>query len=55
LHSADYVADWIVHDTARDPERPRLQQMLEMAPFPRDAALEVLDVGAGYGADRRRC
>jgi ubiquinone/menaquinone biosynthesis C-methylase UbiE len=50
-HSADYVADWIVHDTARDPERrPRLQKMLEMAPFPRDAALEVLDVGAGYGA-----
>jgi SAM-dependent methyltransferase len=50
-HSADYVADWIVHDTARDPERrPRLQQMLEMAPFPRDAAPEVLDVGAGYGA-----
>jgi SAM-dependent methyltransferase len=50
-HSAEYVADWIVHDTARDPERrPRLQQMLAMAPFPRDAALEVLDVGAGYGA-----
>src|SRR5712671_1289540 len=50
-HSTDYVADWIVHDTARDPERrPRLQQMLAMAPFPRDAAIEVLDVGAGYGA-----
>ena len=39
-HSTDYVADWIVHDTARDPERrPRLQSMLAMAPFPRDAAL----------------
>ena len=50
-HSTDYVADWIVHDTARDPERrPRLQSMLAMAPFPRDAAIEVLDVGAGYGA-----
>ena len=50
-HSADYVADWIAHDTARDPERrPRLQSMLAMAPFPRDAAIEVLDVGAGYGA-----
>jgi ubiquinone/menaquinone biosynthesis C-methylase UbiE len=24
--------------------------MLEMAPFPRAAAIEVLDVGAGYGA-----
>ena len=50
-HSAAYVADWIVHDTARDPERrPRLQSMLAAAPFPRDAAIEVLDVGAGYGA-----
>ena len=50
-HSDQYVADWIVHDVARDPERrPRLQQMIEAAPFPRDAELEVLDVGAGYGA-----
>jgi ubiquinone/menaquinone biosynthesis C-methylase UbiE len=50
-HSDQYVADWIVHDTARDPERrPRLQEMLAAAPFPRDAEFEVLDVGAGYGA-----
>src|SRR5205807_8302734 len=50
-HSEQYVTDWIAHDVARDPERrPRLQQMLEMAPFPRDAAIEVLDIGAGYGA-----
>lgn len=50
-HSKQYVSDWIAHDVARDPERrPRLQAMLEMAPFPRDAAIEVLDVGAGYGA-----
>src|SRR2546430_9353230 len=50
-HSEQYVSDWIAHDVARDPERrPRLQQMLEMAPFRRDAAIEVLDVGAGYGA-----
>jgi ubiquinone/menaquinone biosynthesis C-methylase UbiE len=50
-HSEQYVTDWIAHDVARDPERrPRLQQMLEMAPFPRAAAIEVLDVGAGYGA-----
>jgi SAM-dependent methyltransferase len=50
-HSKTYVADWIVHDTARDPERrPRLQSMLAAAPLPRDAAIEVLDVGAGYGA-----
>ena len=50
-HSAEYVADWIAHDVARDPERrPRLQQMLAAAPFARDAAIEVLDVGGGYGA-----
>jgi tRNA (cmo5U34)-methyltransferase len=50
-HSTDYVAEWITRDAARDPERrPLLQQMLSFAPFPRDAELEVLDVGAGYGA-----
>src|SRR5205085_7012277 len=50
-HSDRYVADWIVHDTARDPERrPRLQSMLAAAALPRDAELAVLDVGAGYGA-----
>jgi len=48
--SADYVAGWIDHDIARDPERrPLLRQMLSSAPFPRDAQLEVLDVGGGYG------
>jgi SAM-dependent methyltransferase len=48
-HSTDYVAEWIKRDAARDPERrPLLRQMLSYTPFPRDAALEVLDVGAGY-------
>src|SRR5215472_395211 len=48
--SADYVSGWIEHDVARDPERrPMLRQMLASAPFPRDAELAVLDVGAGYG------
>ena len=48
--SADYVSGWIEHDVARDSERrPRLRQMLSAAPFARDAALTVLDVGAGYG------
>jgi ubiquinone/menaquinone biosynthesis C-methylase UbiE len=48
--SADYVSGWIEHDIARDPERrPLLRQMLSLAPFPRDAELAVLDVGAGYG------
>ena len=49
-HSADYVAEWIARDVTRDPERrPLLQQMLSFAPFPREAVLDVLDVGAGYG------
>ena len=48
--SADYVAGWIDHDIARDPERrPRLQQMLSAASLARDVELAVLDVGAGYG------
>jgi SAM-dependent methyltransferase len=48
--SVDYVSGWIDHDVARDPERrPLLRQMLSSALFPRDAKLEVLDVGAGYG------
>ncbi len=50
-HSTDYVAEWITRDAARDPERrPLLQQMLSFAPFPSNAELDVLDVGAGYGA-----
>jgi ubiquinone/menaquinone biosynthesis C-methylase UbiE len=49
-HSTDYVSGWITHDVARDPDRrPLLQEMLSFAPFPREAKLEVLDVGAGYG------
>ena len=48
--SADYVAGWINHDITRDPQRrPLLRQMLSSVPFSRDAELEVLDVGGGYG------
>jgi ubiquinone/menaquinone biosynthesis C-methylase UbiE len=48
--SADYVAGWIDHDVARDPERrPLLRQMLSSAPFRRESDLKVLDVGGGYG------
>jgi ubiquinone/menaquinone biosynthesis C-methylase UbiE len=50
-HSTDYVSEWIARDASRDPERrPLLQQMLSLAPFARDAEIDVLDVGAGYGA-----
>ena len=49
-HSTDYVVEWIKRDAARDPERrPLLQRMLSSAPFPREAEIEVLDVGAGFG------
>jgi SAM-dependent methyltransferase len=48
--SAEYVQQWIDSDITRDSERrPILRQMLEIAPFARDAAIRVLDVGAGYG------
>lgn len=49
-HSQAYVEDWIKHDAGRNDERrPRLQRMVGLAPFPHDAAISVLDVGAGYG------
>jgi tRNA (cmo5U34)-methyltransferase len=50
-HSTEYVADWIARDEARDPvRRPRLREMIEVLPYPREARLAVLDVGAGFGA-----
>jgi SAM-dependent methyltransferase len=50
-HSTEYVADWIAQDAGRDPvRRPRLREMLQAAPFPAEAPLRVLDIGAGYGA-----
>jgi 2-polyprenyl-3-methyl-5-hydroxy-6-metoxy-1,4-benzoquinol methylase len=49
-HSQTYVDQWIKRDESRDDERrPRIRQMIAMAKLPRDAAIEVLDIGAGYG------
>jgi SAM-dependent methyltransferase len=49
-HSQSYVDEWIARDTTRDAERrPRLREMLRAAPFTREAAISVLDVGGGYG------
>lgn len=49
-HSQTYVEEWIKRDFSRDEERrPRIRQMIEMTKLPRDAALAVLDIGAGYG------
>src|SRR5690348_14350784 len=50
-HSQEYVTEWIAEDASRDPvRRKRLRDMLAAAPFPRDARLAALDVGAGFGA-----
>jgi ubiquinone/menaquinone biosynthesis C-methylase UbiE len=49
-HSQAYVDEWIARDMTRDAERrPKLREMLAAAPFGRDAAISVLDVGGGYG------
>jgi SAM-dependent methyltransferase len=49
-HSQDYVDGWIKRDATREDERrPRIRRMVALAALPRDAALTVLDVGAGYG------
>ncbi len=49
-HDADYVAEWIARDVTRDEERrPALRAMVALAPFAKDAAIRVLDVGGGYG------
>ena len=49
-HSQEYVDHWIDHDlTSDDERRPILRDMMQQAPFPADAAVEVLDIGAGYG------
>jgi SAM-dependent methyltransferase len=49
-HSQTYVDQWIKRDESRDDERrPRIRQMMALAKLPREAAIEVLDIGAGYG------
>jgi ubiquinone/menaquinone biosynthesis C-methylase UbiE len=49
-HSEEYVDQWIGKDVTRDAERrPVLRRVAQLLPFPRDAAVRVLDVGGGYG------
>jgi SAM-dependent methyltransferase len=49
-HSETYVNRWIKRDGSRDDERrPRIRQMIAEAKLPHEAALNVLDIGAGYG------
>ena len=50
-HSQEYVDHWIASDATRDAERrPLLRRLAALIPFEPDAAIRVLDVGAGYGA-----
>jgi SAM-dependent methyltransferase len=49
-HSQAYVDYWIARDADREEQRrPRIREMVAIAPLPRDAAIQVLDIGAGYG------
>jgi tRNA (cmo5U34)-methyltransferase len=48
--SAEYAERWVADATARDPEREaQLALLAALIPRPRDAAIRVLDMGAGYG------
>jgi len=50
-HSQQYVEAWIASATARDPERRTiLRRVASLIPREPDAAIRVLDIGAGYGA-----
>jgi ubiquinone/menaquinone biosynthesis C-methylase UbiE len=50
-HSKDYVTHWVGRDQARADERgPILDRMLAAAPFGREDAIAVIDVGGGAGA-----
>jgi ubiquinone/menaquinone biosynthesis C-methylase UbiE len=44
------VNDWVARDARRAGERqPIIAQLIAAVPFPRDKAIDVLDVGAGGG------
>lgn len=49
-NDSTYVDQWIARDRTRDDRLPVLKEMVTFAPFAPDAAISVLDVGAGYGA-----
>ena len=52
--SQEYVDYWIGRFAGRDDERRQvLRRLAGLLPFPQDANIRVLDVGAGYGAVSR--
>jgi ubiquinone/menaquinone biosynthesis C-methylase UbiE len=49
--SKKYVADWAARqDLYEDERRPQFQMIADALSFDREAAIRILDVGAGYGA-----
>jgi tRNA (cmo5U34)-methyltransferase len=48
--SETYVDEWVRRQQAADPSRAeRFQLICDLFPFPNDATVTILDVGAGYG------
>ena len=48
--STDYVSRWAERQAGREPDRQEAFAALAAAlPYERDAAIKILDVGAGYG------
>jgi ubiquinone/menaquinone biosynthesis C-methylase UbiE len=49
-HDAGYVRRWVEENEARaDARRPQFDLLADHIPHPADAALRILDVGAGWG------
>jgi SAM-dependent methyltransferase len=49
--SEAYVRDWAARqDRYENERRPQFQMIADAIPFDREAAIQILDVGAGYGA-----
>jgi tRNA (cmo5U34)-methyltransferase len=49
--SKEYVRNWATRqDRYEDERRPQFQMIADAIPFTRDAAMQILDLGAGYGA-----
>ncbi len=47
---AEFVQNWVTRDDGRMDERqPMVHDAIALVPFEEDAAIRVLDVGAGYG------
>jgi SAM-dependent methyltransferase len=49
--SKEYVRNWATRqDRYEEERRPQFQMIADAIPFTKDAAIQILDMGAGYGA-----